>query len=188
MLCCIYLVMAVTPINAAPRIPGVQKGRISQPHPWFFGLRFVLLIVAWDGYHVPVGFRIILPKRHTAYRTENALFRGMVGEFAPPRWAKLVVVGGDSAYGSKDIMRMVQDRDKAALSRRWGFVFAIARTWKMVEKKTIKQLVTHVPRQYYQCTRVPSEHTGRGLQDLLDVSGIHLIRDTLLPQLLAARA
>jgi hypothetical protein len=76
-----------------------------------------------------------LPKRHTAYRTENALFRGMVGEFAPPRWAKLVVVGGDSAYGSKDNMRMVQDRDKAALSRRWGFVFAIARTWKTVEEK-----------------------------------------------------
>jgi hypothetical protein len=74
-----------------------------------------------------------LPKRHTAYRTENALFRGMVGEFTPPRWAKLVIVGGDSAYSSKDDMRMVQDRDKAALSRRWGFVFAIARTWKHVE-------------------------------------------------------
>jgi hypothetical protein len=115
-----------------------------------------------------------LPKRHTAYRTENALFRGMVGEFTPPRWAKLVIVGGDSAYSSKDDMRMVQDRDKAALSRRWGFVFAIARTWKMVEKKTIKQLVTHVPRQYYQCTRVPSEHTGRGLQDLLDVSDLFM--------------
>jgi hypothetical protein len=44
-------------------------------------------------------------------------------------------------------MRMVQDRDKAALSRRWGFVFTIAaRTWKTVEEKTIKQLVTHVPR------------------------------------------
>jgi hypothetical protein len=63
---------------------------------------------------------------------------------------------------NKDNMRMVQDRDKAALSRRWGFVFAIARTWKTVEEKTIKQLVTHVSRQYYQCTRVPREQTGRG--------------------------
>jgi hypothetical protein len=71
-----------------PKNPVVQKGRISQHHPWFFGLRFVLLMAAWDDYRVPVGFRIILPKRHTAYRTENTLFRGMVGEFAPPPLGK----------------------------------------------------------------------------------------------------
>ena len=27
--------------------PVAQKGRISQYHPWFFGLRFVLLMAAW---------------------------------------------------------------------------------------------------------------------------------------------
>jgi hypothetical protein len=31
-----------------------------------------------------------------------------------------------------------------------------------VEEKTIKNLVTHVPHQYYQRTRVPREATGRG--------------------------
>jgi hypothetical protein len=64
--------------------PVAQKGRISQHHPWFFGLRFVLLMAAWDGYRVPVSFRIILPKRHAAYRSENALFRDMVEAFVPP--------------------------------------------------------------------------------------------------------
>jgi hypothetical protein len=44
-------------------------------------------MAGWDGYRVPVGFRLILPKRHPAYRTENALFSEMVGEFAPPCWA-----------------------------------------------------------------------------------------------------
>jgi hypothetical protein len=34
-------------------------------------------------------------------------------------------------------------------ARRWGFVFAIARTWKTVEDKAIKDLVTHLPRTYY---------------------------------------
>ena len=68
-------------------------------------------MAAWDGYRVPVGFRIILPKRHTAYRSENALFRDMVGELAPPGWAKLAIVGGNAAYGSKANMGMVQDRD-----------------------------------------------------------------------------
>jgi hypothetical protein len=137
--------------------PVAQKGRISQHHPWFFGLRFVLLMAAWDGYRVPVSFRIILPKRHAAYRSENALFRDMVEAFVPPSWAKLVIVGGDAAYGSQANMRMVQDRDKADTARRWGFVFAIARTWKTVEDKTLKNLVTHVPHTYYQGTRVPRE-------------------------------
>jgi Transposase DDE domain len=137
--------------------PVVQKGRISQHHPWFWGLRFVLLMAAWDGYRVPVSFRIILPKRHAAYRSENALFRDMVEEFVPPSWAKLVIVGGDAAYGSQANMGMVQARDKADTARRWGFVFAIARTWKTVEDKTIKNLVTHVPHTYYQRTRVPRE-------------------------------
>jgi hypothetical protein len=142
--------------------PVGQKGRISQHHPWFFGLRFVLLMAAWDGYRVPAGFRLIVPKRHTAYRSENALFREMVGAFVPPHWAKLVIVGGDAAYGSKANMRMVQDRDTADPTRRWGFVFAIARTWKTVEDKTLKNLVTHLPRLYYQRTQVPRETAGKG--------------------------
>ena len=157
MVCCICLVTAAMPTNVASRIPWRKKGRISQHHPWFFGLRFVLLMAAWDGYRVPVSFRIILPKRHAAYRSENALFRDMVEAFVPPSWAKLVIVGGDAAYGSQANMRMVQDRDKADTARRWGFVFAIARTWKTAEDKTLKNLVTHVPHTYYQRTRVPRE-------------------------------
>src|SRR5215470_10820488 len=69
----------------------------------------------------------------------------MVGEFVPPSWARLVIVGGDAAYGSKANMRMVQDRDTADPARRWSFVFAIARTWKTVEKKSLQNLVTGLP-------------------------------------------
>jgi hypothetical protein len=105
----------------------------------------------------------------SAYLTDTQLSRvkripfcEMVEAFIPPSWAKLVIVGGDAAYGSKANMRMVQDRDKADGARRWGFVFAIARTWKTVEDKSIKNLVTHVPRKYYQCTRVPSAHGRKG--------------------------
>src|SRR2546421_3331672 len=114
------------------------------------------------GYRVPVGFRLILPKRHADYRSENTLFREMVGAFVPPSWAKLVIVGGDVAYGSKANMDMVKARAKADPARRWGFVFAIARTWKTVEDKTLKNLVTHVPHTYYQRTRVPRATTGTG--------------------------
>ena len=86
----------------------------------------------------------------------------MVEEFVPPRWAKLVIVGGDAASGSKANIRMVQDRDKADAARRWSFVFAIARTWKTVEEQSLTNLVTHVPHKYDQCTRVPSAHAGQG--------------------------
>ena len=141
--------------------PVAQKGRISQHHPWFFGLRFGVLMAAWDSYRVPVDFRLILPKGHVKYRSENALFREMVGAFVPPCWAKLVIVSGDAAYGSKANMAMVKARDTADTARRWGFVFAIARTWKTVENKSLKNLVTQVPHKYYQCTRVPREH-GKG--------------------------
>ena len=105
------------------------------------------------------GFRIILPKRHAGYHNENALFREMVREFKPPSWAKLVIVEGDAAYGSKANMKMVKDRDKADDDRSWGFVFAIARTWKTVEEKMIKNLVTHLPRNITNEPGFPS-HRG----------------------------
>jgi hypothetical protein len=142
--------------------PMAQKGRISQHPPWFVGLRFVLLMAAWDGYRLPVGFRLILPKRHADYRSEHALFREMVGEFVPPCWATRVIVGGDAAYGSKANMAMVKARDKADPVRRWGFVCAIARTWKTVEEPALKNLVTHIPHKYYPCTRVPRAHGRQG--------------------------
>ena len=135
--------------------PLAQKGRKSEHHPWFFGIRFALLIVNWDVYRFPVAFRLIRPTSHPAYQSENALFREMVGRFVPPSWAKRVIVEGDAAYGSQDNIKMVMKRDADDPARRWGFVFAIARTWKTAEDKAIKDLVTHLPRTYYQRTRVP---------------------------------
>jgi Transposase DDE domain len=142
--------------------PLAQKGRKSEHHPWFFGIRFALLIVNWDIYRFPVAFRLIRPKSHPAYQTENALFREMVGRFVPPPWAKRVIVVGDAAYGSQDNIKMVMKRDADEPARRWGFVFAMARTWKTVEDKAIKDLVTHVPRKYYQRVRVPRRPGTKG--------------------------
>jgi hypothetical protein len=135
--------------------PLAQKGRKSEQHPWFFGMRFALLIANWDVYRMPVAFRLIRPKSHPEYQPENALFREMVGDFVPPPWAKRIIVEGDAAYGSQDNMPLVLQRDANDPDRRWGFVFASARTWKTVEGQALKDLVTHVPRKYSQRTRVP---------------------------------
>ena len=135
--------------------PLAQKGRTSEHHPWFFGIRFALLTVNWDVYRLPVAFRLIRPKSHPEYQPENALFREMVGRFVPPPWAKRVIVEGDAAYGSQENIKMVIQRADADPARQWGFVFAMARTWKTVEDTAVKDLVTHLPRKYYQRVRVP---------------------------------
>src|SRR5262249_11280517 len=111
------------------------KGAESEHQPGFFGVRFALLIANWDNYRFPVAFRLIRPKAHPEYHTENALFREMVRHFTPPVWATRVIVEGDAAYGSKENMKMVLKRDADDSARRWGFVFAIARTWKTSEGK-----------------------------------------------------
>ena len=49
--------------------PVAQKGRKSKRHSFFFGIRFVVLMAAFDVYRIPVGFRIILPKTHRDYQT-----------------------------------------------------------------------------------------------------------------------
>jgi hypothetical protein len=135
--------------------PLAQQGRTSEHHPWVFGIRFALLSVNGDGSRCPGALRLIRPKTHPAYRTEQALFREMVSRLVPPAWATRVMVTGDAASGSQEHMQRVLKRDADDPARRWGFVCAIARTWKTVEEKAIKDVVTHVPRIYSQRIRVP---------------------------------
>ena len=135
--------------------PLVQKGRESKSKPFFFGIRFVLLCVCWDNIRIPVDFRLILPKTHPEYRKENALFREMLKNFRPPDWAQSVIVIGDAGYGCKDNIKAVQAKDKSGGGVCWFFVFAIARTWKRQDNRSIKNLVQHLPRQYYKRTWIP---------------------------------
>jgi hypothetical protein len=137
------------------KAPTAQRSRKSKYHPWFFGIRFVLLIVAWDVYRIPVALRLILPKTHPDYRTENALFRDMLQAFTPPAWATWIIVLGDAAYGSKANINLIKHLEKIDPCRHWAFVFAISRTWKTIEDKAVKDLVTHLPRCHYKRTWVP---------------------------------
>lgn len=142
--------------------PVVQKGRISKHTGYFLGIKFVLLMVCWDVYRIPVDFELVLPKDHKAYQNENTLFRAMVAHFLPPSWAKLVVVVGDCAFASKANMRLIQKRNKEDRTCEWGFVFGIARTWKQEDGKSLKDLVTYLPRQLYRKTWIPKIGTDDG--------------------------
>ncbi|MBU4355211.1 MAG: hypothetical protein KJ822_07670 [Proteobacteria bacterium] len=106
-----------------PKNPATQKGRLNEHHAWFFGIKFVVLMVAWDDYRIPVDFQMVLPKGHPDYKKENELFRHMLSHFQPPDWAKVVIVVGDAAFAAKDNMKLIQARDKADSQRRWGTTF-----------------------------------------------------------------
>ena len=142
--------------------PLAQTGRTNEHDPWFFGIRFVLLVVSWDTFRLPVAFRLLRPKTHPHSRPENVLFREMVLGFTPPAWATDILVEGDAAYGSYANMQMVQQRNAEDPDRTWGFLFAIARTWKTAENKALKDLVTHLPRHYYKQTWVPRLPAANG--------------------------
>ncbi len=135
--------------------PAAQKGRESKHHFWFFGIRFVVLMVAWDVYRIPVDFRMVLPKTHPDYKNENQLFREMLENFNPPSWVRTVIVLADAGFASKENLKLIQKRNKSDHKRLWGFVFSMARTWKMQNGKSLKNLVKHTPSSYYKRTWIP---------------------------------
>lgn len=139
----------------ASKNPIAHKGRTSQHHPWIFGIRFALLLVAWDVYRVPAACRLILPKSHPGCRKEKTLFREMLRAFQPPAWAEQVIVEGDAASGAKANINLVKPLDKADAARDWNVVFAMSRTWQTTDDKSLKHLVTHLPRQYDKRTWIP---------------------------------
>lgn len=102
-----------------------------------------------------MAFRIILPKTHSGYQTENALLRDRLSAFTPPSWAELVIVAGDAADSSKATIKLVQQLDNTDRARAWYVVFAISRTWKPLDNQAVKDLVQHLPRCYYKWTWTP---------------------------------
>jgi IS4 transposase len=59
-------------------------------------------------------------------------------------------------------MKLVKDRDPADRDRGWGFVFAMARTWKTADENMIKHLVAHLPHKLYHRTWIPKDIEGQG--------------------------
>jgi len=112
----------------------------------------VILMAGWDVSRIAVSFGLILPQGHADH---NALFREMVKPFEPPAGATFVIVEGDAADGSKENLKMVQQRNQPDRDRCWRFVFGIARTWKCEDGKRLKDFVTYLPLTFYQRTWRP---------------------------------
>jgi Transposase DDE domain len=129
--------------------PVAQQTRLSQHHPYVFGFRIVVLMAHWGVYRIPVDFALVRRKGTPGYQPEKALFREMLQGFRPPAWCQEVVVVADAAYASRANMTLIQ-----ALG--YWYVFALPRTWKFTKGKSLKALVTHLPRWWYAQIRLPT--------------------------------
>jgi Transposase DDE domain len=118
--------------------PLVKKGRMNEHTPFSRGLHVVLLIAQWDVYRIPLDFRLVKPKEHKSYRSENALFRDMLNDLVLPPWCKQVIMVADAAYASRENLKAIQ-------ARGWFFVIAFPRTWKLANGQHLRDIVTPAP-------------------------------------------
>jgi hypothetical protein len=145
----LYLVVDSTlKTKRSKKNPLAKKGRLNEYAPYPFGLHMVILIAQWDVYRVPLAFRLVKPKGSPGYQSENALFREMLQEVVLPAWCKKVVVVADAAYPSRANLQAIQ-------ARRWFFVIAFPRPWKLANGQYLRDIVTHLPIPYYRQVRVP---------------------------------
>jgi hypothetical protein len=130
------------------------KGKRTQKNPWAkawgltedrpdtFGLHAVVLLAQGDVYRIPLAFRLAQRKGSKGYQSGNALFRQMLQELVLPPWCTTVSVVADAAYASHENLQAIQ-------ARRWVFVLAVPRTWKFTDGRSLRDLVTHLPRAHY---------------------------------------
>ncbi len=128
--------------------PLAKKARLNDYAPFTFGLHVVILLAQGGVYRIPLAFRLVKPKGSQGYQSENALFREMLQAVVVPAWVKQVVVVADAAYPSRANLQALQ-------ARQWFFVMAFPRTWKLTNGQSLRDVVTHLPRQYYRKVRVP---------------------------------
>jgi hypothetical protein len=85
---------------------------------------------------------------------ENARFRQMRQDFRRPAWCQEIVVTADAAYASRANLTLIQELG-------YGYVVTRPRTWKFANGKTLKALVTHLPRWKYTQIRIPTVNCQR---------------------------
>ena len=142
--------------------PFNQKGKVRANKGWFFGIKFIVLTLSWKNFRFPIDFEIILPKKHKQYRKENELFRMMLARFKAPAWSKQVVILGDTAFASKANMNTIEKKNTAKEQGVfWGYVFALAKTWKKTDDTSIKSMVKHTKHACYKRTTISPITVGR---------------------------
>jgi len=116
-----------------------RKLRMNDYSGYTFGFEMVILIVCCGTYRIPVAIGLINPK---IKGHQNILFRQMIRDFVPPKWAKQVVVVADAGFGANKTFRLIEHKG-------YKYVFAVSRTRKFANGKHVADLARHLPRSCY---------------------------------------
>jgi Transposase DDE domain len=119
--------------------PLARKTRTNESAPYVFGQALVLMIAQWGCYRVPVRAAVVDPKI-TGH--QNRLFRQMLQDFVPPAWVKAVIVEADAAFAAKATLKLITEQG-------WGYVFGLARTWKLADGTHLRDLARHTTHACY---------------------------------------
>jgi len=119
--------------------PLARKMRTNQYGPYLFGQAMVILSVQWESFRVPVAAAVVNPK---IKGHQNILFRQMLEDFVPPSWAQEVIVEADAGFAAKQTLRLINERP-------WGYVFGLARTWKLEDDTYLINIAHYTTKACY---------------------------------------
>jgi hypothetical protein len=114
--------------------------RQSDSSPYTFGFNMVVLVARWGQCRIPIAMAPIDPKRKGR---QNILFRQMLRDFAPPSWVREVVVLADAGYPANPTLKLIKELGGTS-------VFAMPRTRKFTNGKSVRDLVQHLPKSQYR--------------------------------------
>src|SRR5919202_3626789 len=114
--------------------PLAHHTRLNQYEPFTFGHSVLLLLAHWGKLRVPVGAVVLDPQRKGQ---QSIQLRQFLRQFQPPAWCRRVVVLADAGFASKATLRVIQ-------RRRWFYVFALPRTWKLADGAHLCDLARHL--------------------------------------------
>ena len=128
--------------------PLARKTRTTEFGPYVFGVEMVVVVASWGRFRVPVSLGVVDPKQRGH---ANELFRQALRAFEPPWWAEQVIVEADAGMAANATLKVICER-------RWTFVFAMTRSRKFTDGKTVRDLVNHLPKSRYRrvATRKPN--------------------------------
>jgi len=119
--------------------PLARKMRTNQYGPYLFGQAMVILSVQWESFRVPVAAAVVNPK---IKGHQNILFRQMLEDFVPPSWAQEVIVEADAGFAARQTLRLINERQ-------WGYVFGLARTWKLEDDTYLINIAHYTTKACY---------------------------------------
>jgi hypothetical protein len=120
--------------------PLARKTRLNQYAPYLFGQSLILLIAQWGRCRIPVAASVVDPR---IQGHQNELFRDMLRALVPPAWTQQVIVEADAAFAAKATLELIRQQG-------WEYVFGLARTWKLADGTSLRDLARHTPKSCYR--------------------------------------